>query len=97
MNSIENLVEISNANEWIDIIKEQGWCWYTGDERGLFFWNRYNDTRNSLESMLLKAAKHRINKTQAIPKLKRGLPTIDGVRFEPSKPEVFIEFGSKLK
>ncbi|MGK0247838.1 MAG: hypothetical protein ACI910_000565 [Oleispira sp.] len=92
MNAAQNLVKIEDATEWIAGLSEQGWCWYTGDEKGTFFWNRYTDTRNSLDSMLLKAAQHGINKAQARPMLNRRLATIDGVRFEPAKPEVFEEY-----
>lgn len=93
MNSTENLVKIADANEWLEHLNEQGWCWYTGDERGIFFWNRHTDTRNSIDSMLLKAAKNGINKTQARPMLNRRLATIDGIRFAPDKPEIFDEYG----
>lgn len=88
-----NIPEINDVNEWIEVLNEQGWCWFTGDERGTFLWNRYNDVRNSIDSMLLKAAKYGINKTQARPKLNRRLMTVDGVRFAPDKPEVFDEYG----
>lgn len=96
MNAVSRTTEINSVTEWVEIQQEQGWCWYTGDEKGVYLWNRYNKTRNAPNAMVLKAQQQGLNKAEVENKMKRCLMVIDGARFAPDKPEVFDEYGSRF-
>lgn len=95
MNTVTT-TEINSVTEWVEIQQEQGWCWFAGDEKGLYLWNRYSDTRNSPNAMVLKAQQQGLNRSEVENKMKRCLMVIDGVRFAPEKPEIFDEYGSRF-
>jgi hypothetical protein len=93
MNSTITETEQTNANEWADNIKSQGWCWFTGNENRLHLWNTYTDAKNSAEAMYLKARKAGVDKSNAMQALEMRLPAVEGKQFSPAQPEMIIKNG----
>lgn len=93
MSNTDREFQQQNASEWADRIKDEGWCWYTGNENRIYLWNHNTDARNPIEAMILKARKERIDASDAKLALEHKLPAVEGKVFAPSKPQFLTKNG----
>lgn len=93
MSNTDREFQQQNANEWAYRIKEEGWCWYTGNENRVYLWNYNTDAKNAIEAMILKARKENVDASDAKLALERTLPVVEGKVFSPAKPQLLMKNG----